>query len=238
CAGWFLLHAARVLAVMPMAGKRKERMLFIFLLVLGLLGLFLADLPLPTSVGKSRGRPRGLTPAVPPGMRLMTTRVIGRAHGKKEWEFKAERILRSVDGLLITATGVKEGLVYDEEGKPAWSFAAGYLRYYVLNRRLEAGDGVTGRAVAGDLSFQAPRITADLRRRQLVAEGPVEATGEELRFRAMQLAIDLAAETVVLRGGAEVSWSEGKLKGEEIRYSLKDNGFEVLGSTEGVEIIL
>ncbi|MGQ9778354.1 MAG: LptA/OstA family protein [Bacillota bacterium] len=215
--------------------KARERF-FAVLLLLGLAGLFFARLPFPSSPG-AREQPTRPAPAVPLGTQLTATRVVGRVHGEKEWEFRAKRILRSLDGLLITATGVEEGLVFDE-GKPAWSFSAGYLRYYVLTRRLEAGEGVTGRSTAGDLVFRAPRVVGDLSRKQLLVEGPVEVEGSEVTLRADNLEYDLTAETVILKGRAEVSWSGGKVKGEEIRYTVKDGSFSVLGAQEGVEIIL
>lgn len=215
--------------------ERTKNAILAAVFVLGLAGLFFCDLPLPSPPGARRRKVP--VPRAPLGTQLTATRVVGRVHGAKEWEFSAGRIVRSLDGLVITAYGVGEGRVY-HEGKLAWIFEAGYLRYHMLTRRLEAREGVVGRSAEGDLVFRAPAVIGDLGRERIFVEGPVELDGEEIAFRADRLEGDLAAETVVLRGHVQVTWSGGTVRGEEISYGVRDGTFTVIGAEEGVEITL
>ena len=79
----------------------------VILLAVGLAGLFLLrTLRFPAVIAPwslaPTDRPHAPIYAAP-GTEMTLTRVVGREDGKRQWEFKAKRIRRSLDGLVFTA---------------------------------------------------------------------------------------------------------------------------------------
>jgi len=169
---------------------------------------------------------------------MIATKVVFRDNGRKAWEFAAERIARTTDGLVITAVGISEGHVMEGD-KVVYTFSAGALRYDVLTGRFSVQGGLTGIMHEGRGVFRAEEAQVDTRRKELSIPGPVSLASEELSLSADSLAADLTNETVLLKGNAVVKWSGGTMRAEEIRYSAKDGTFSVSGTEAGgVELVL
>ena len=172
-----------------------------------------------------------------PGTELVRAKLVGRDQGRKSWEFRAGRITRSVDGIVIQAEDVTEGRVFDDD-KISCSFRAGHLRYEVLTRNLKVGGGIRGKLPNGT-TFTAGEGEVDLRRKSLVIPGPVKVEGEEVSVTADSLAADLGAKTVTLRGNVTLVWAEGSLRAEEVTDPMEDGTFSVRGGRdERVELTL
>lgn len=212
----------------------------LFLLALGVMGLFALRglrLPFPGALWPPPA-PKIRPPFyAAPGTELSLTRVVGRRQGKRAWEFKAERITRSLDGMTFMAEKISEGQIYEAE-KPSCVFRAGQVRYEVLPQRLTIGGGFDGRLSDGT-TFTAALVTADLRRKSLTIPGPVKVEGKEVSLTADSLTADLAAETVTLKGNAVIRWSGGTMRAAEVTYSVRDGTFSVQGNQgEGVDLTL
>lgn len=224
-----------------MSVRRGRGLLFFF--AAGLAGLFLLrglELPATLAPWRPRESRRAAQPLyAAPGTELTLTRLVAREGGRKAWEFKAGRINRTIDGLVLTAVDISDGIVYDDEEKISYTFSAGELRYEVLTRRLSIKGGLTGRLAGGDALFQAGEAVADLKRKTMEIPVPVKVESEEVTLSADRLSADLEAEEVVLKGNAVVTWSGGTIKADEVTYSVKDGSFTVSGGPgEGVELIL
>lgn len=210
------------------------------MLALGILGLFALRglrLPSPSALWSPRAPQTRQPFYATPGTELTLTRVVGRNHGKRAWEFRAKRITRSLDGLTFMAEEIHEGRIYDGE-KLSCAFKAGQIRYDVLTQRLTLSGGIDGRLSDGT-TFTAALVAADLRQKSLTIPGPVKVEGKEVNVTADSLTSDLAAETVTLKGNAVVAWSGGTMRAAEVTYSVKDGTFSVQGNQgEGVDLTL
>ena len=214
----------------------------VILLAVGLAGLFLLrTLRFPAVIAPwslaPTDRPHAPIYAAP-GTEMTLTRVVGREDGKRQWEFKAKRIRRSLDGLVFTAEMIEEGRIYDQD-RVQCTFRAGQARYEFPGRRIAISGGLTGWLADGESTFTAAEAEADLQANTLIIPVPVKVEGKEVNLTADRLTADLKGEIVTLSGHAVVVWSGGTIRAEEITYSVKDGTFSVGGTGgEGVELIL
>lgn len=226
---------------MGSGGKGRQNAWLLVLLAVAVVGLFAVrglDLPQVVAPWLPLRGPKPQRPPLPgPGTELLGIRAAGRERGRRTWELRADRLNRTVDGLVIEAYNIHDGKIYEESGA-SWSFRAGYARYELLTGRLRIWGGISG--VLGDgTTFAAERAEADTRRRTIEIPVPVTVRGKDLNLSADSLTADLAAETVTLRGNVALEWPEGRMRAAEAVYSFRDGTFAITGQAgEGVDLSL
>ena len=213
----------------------------IILVLTGVLGMFLLrDLPRSTALLPWRARAQDLKKRpfyAVPGTELTMTRLVGHDRGRRTWELRARRIHRTIDGSLIEAGPILDGIIYSG-GKVGCAFQAGRVRYEVPLQRLDVDGGLSGRLDDGTV-FTAQAAVVDLRRNILTISGTVKASGPEIAVQAGGLTADLTAQIVTLQGNVTVRWPGGTVHANEAVYSVKDGAFFAQGNNgEGVDITL
>lgn len=146
-------------------------------------------------------------PTLAPGTEFTGTKVVGREKGQRKWEFAADRITRSLDGLTIRAVKIRDGRLYDG-GKVVCGFEAGLIKYEGIFRRITIEEGIKGRWSDG-LTFTAAKAIVDLGRKQFIIPGEVQVEGAKESFRADSMTADYAAQAITLQGHVVSRWSGG-----------------------------
>jgi len=153
-------------------------------------------------------------PTLAPGTEFTGTKAVGRENGQRKWEFQADRITRSLDGLTVNAVKIRGGRLY-EDGKTVCSFEAGLVRYEGIFRRITIAGGIKGRWPDG-LTFTAAKAIIDLGREQLIIPGKVKVDGAKESLHADSMTADYAAQMITLQGHVACRWSGGMTLSTEI----------------------
>ena len=161
-----------------------------------------------------------------PRPQLVSTRVVGRRQGDRQFELDAGAIADDGDWIRIEA--IDHGMLY-REGEVFVTFTARQGRWHrESNDLVLSGDVVL--VYEGRVELRTDQLEWRAAQERVVSPGPVElSTGEDL-IRAASMEADLADEVVYLRGDVEIERAGGgRIEMPEVVYWLAEERLEGYG---------
>ena len=165
---------------------------------------------------------------------LVSTRVVGRRQGDRQFELDASAIADDGDWIRIEA--IEHGVLY-REGEAFVTFTARQGRWHrESNDLVLSGDVVL--VYEGRVELRTDRLEWRAAQERVVSPGPVELNAGEDVIRAASMEADLADEVVYLRGDVEIERpGGGRIEVPEVVYWLAEDRLEGRGRG-GVRLVL
>ena len=140
-------------------------------------------------------------------IRFKDAKLVGRAEGKKVWEFEAETIDLSKDRQKATFSHIKKGALL-QDGKPVAAITSDKVIYNTFTRNLEAPTGAQFTLTDGP-SFKLHKVAWDAKESKLRCDGGISATLGQSTMQGERMVADLKKKEVTI---AKV---KGQIKLEE-----------------------
>lgn len=151
--------------------------------------------------------------------------------GQPAWRLSIEKIQLSGGGQAVAATGLREGLVYDQ-GKPMVRISAGQATYNTTDKSFEVTGGVRVVSVRGAVVTTA-RVQWLPATQTLHCPGEVTLRAEGLTLRTESLDLIVPQDLVRAPGRALLRTEHGQLTGRDLTYHL-DTGAYTLRQIQAV----
>jgi len=148
--------------------------------------------------------------------------------GRLNWSLAVEDMKLSAGGRTVSATGLKDGLVYDASGRPVLRLTASRAKYNTVRKDFE----LTGEVKA--VSHKGAVITTDKvqwlpEEQTLRCPGEVTMRAEDVTVTADHLDLLVATDMVKCAGRARLRMSEDRLTGRNLSYNLDTKDFTLDG---------
>lgn len=148
--------------------------------------------------------------------------------GRLNWSLAVEDIELSAGGRTVAATGLKDGLIYDESGRPVLRLTAAQAKYNTVRKDFE----LTGEVKA--VSHKGAVITTDkvqwLPQEQILrCPGEVTMRAEDVTITADHLDLMVATDMVKCTDRVRLKMGEDRLTGRNLSYNLDTKDFTLDG---------
>ena len=151
--------------------------------------------------------------------------------GAPAWRLLVEEIQISGGGRAVAATGLREGLVYDQ-GKPVVRISAGQATYRTADRSFEVTGGVRVVSSQGAIITTA-RVQWLPKTETLHCPGEVVMRAEGVTLRTESLDLIVPQNLIRAPGRVLLRTEHGQLTGRELTYHL-DTGAYTLRDIQAV----
>lgn len=172
----------------------------------------------------NRGMPPSERQPEQPMVSLHQSVVQRGAPGTGGWRLLVDRMDLAAGGRTVSATGLREGLIYDAQGRPVLRISAGRAVYNTQRRDFEVSGGVKV------VSHQGAIITTDrvqwLPDQQILrCPSPVTLRAEGLTATTDSLDLHVPQELVKSSGQVRMRTAHGRLTGRNLTYNLRTGDY-------------
>lgn len=209
-----------------MRSLRARRLVALALLVLAIgagVWALLTRVRQPGAAGDAAGREAGQ-----PLVSLRESVIQHGGGGAGGWRLLVERMDLGGGGRSVSATGLREGLIYDAQGRPVLRISAGRAVYNTGRRDFEVSGGVKV------VSHQGAIITTE--RVMWLPDQQILRCPSAVTLRAEGLtlttdALDLHVPDEIVKSSAQVRLrtAHGRLTGRNLTYNLKTGDYTMDG---------
>jgi len=148
--------------------------------------------------------------------------------GRVNWSLAVEEIELSGGGRTVAAKGLKDGLVYDNTGRPVLRLTAARASYNTVRKDFELTGEV--KAVSHKGAVIATEKVQWLPQEQtLRCPGEVTMRAEDVTITADHLDLLVATEMVRCTDRVRVKMGEDRLTGRDLSYNLNTRDFTLDG---------
>lgn len=144
--------------------------------------------------------------------------------GRLNWQLAVKDIEMSAGGRTVAAEGLKDGLLYDAEGRPVLRLTAGQAKYNTVRKDFE----LTGSVEA--VSHRGAVITTEKvqwvpEEQTLRCPGQVTMKAEGITLTADNLDLLVAQDMVKCPDRVRMRMGEDRLSGRDLAYNLVTHNF-------------
>jgi len=148
--------------------------------------------------------------------------------GRLNWSLAVEDMELSAGGRTVSATGLKDGLIYDASGRPVLRLTASRAKYNTVRKDFE----LTGEVKA--VSHKGAVITTDKvqwlpKEQTLRCPDKVTMRAEDITITADHLDLMVAADMVKCTDRVRLKMGENRLTGRNLSYNLNTKDFTLDG---------
>ena len=144
--------------------------------------------------------------------------------GRLGWKLRVEEVEMSGGGATVAATGLKDGLIYDAQGRPVLRLTAAKAKYNTARKDFELTGKVT---VVSERSvvITTERVQWMPEQQTLRCPGEVKMTAEDLTLTADHLDLIVPEDIVKASDRVRMEMGEDRLTGRNLTYNLDTKDF-------------